>query len=130
MLSRNRLAPAITVADLDGAWPRLQRTRGTYNNGKDREMYSDWKDQVLPPVKTKSIQVYEVDSDRGTYWESNPFVPEIWDGIDVATDPWPTIKALSEAGYEVHVKSHAAYLEWLKARGDEPDEQIPYWELD
>ena len=93
-------------------------------------MYSDWKDQVLPPTKTKPIQVYEVDSDRGTYWESNPFVPEIWESGIVEEDPWPAIKALSEAGYEVHVKSHAAYLEWLKARGDEPDEQIPYWELD
>jgi len=77
-------------------------------------MYSDWKDQVLPPVKTKPIQVYEVDSDRGTYWESNPFVPEIWESGIVEEDPWPAIKALSEAGYEVHVKSHAAYLEWLK----------------
>ena len=28
---------------------------------------------------SKQVTVYEVDSDRGTYWESDPFVPEIWD---------------------------------------------------
>ena len=105
------------LADLDGAWPRLQRTRGTYNNRMDREM-------------RKPIQVYEVDSDRGTYWESNPYVPEIWESGIVEEDPWPTIKALSEAGYEVHVKSQAAYLEWLREQHMEPVEDTPYWELD
>jgi hypothetical protein len=64
-------------------------------------------------IEMKQITVYEVDSDRGTYWESNPFVPEIWESGIVEEDPWPTIKALSEAGYEVVIKSHAAYLQWL-----------------
>ena len=62
----------------------------------------------------QSVIVYEVDSDRGTYWESQPFIPEIWGEGSPDHDPWPIIKQLSEKGHEVTVKSHAAYLEWLK----------------
>jgi hypothetical protein len=61
----------------------------------------------------KSVIVYEVESDRGNYWYSLPFVPGIWEH-EVEEDPWPTVRELAEKGYEVTIKSHAAYLEWLK----------------
>ena len=51
----------------------------------------------------KSVIVYEVESDRGNYWESAPYVPEIWEQGVVEEDPWPTIKELTEQGYEVTV---------------------------
>ena len=68
----------------------------------------------------KSVIVYEVESDRGNYWESAPYVPEIWEQGVVEEDPWPTIKELTEQGYEVTVKSHAAYLEWLREQPERP----------
>ena len=62
----------------------------------------------------REVTVYEVDSDRGTYWESDPFVPEIWESGVVEEDPWPIVKAMVDEGYVVTISPHAAYLEWLK----------------
>ena len=70
----------------------------------------------------RPVIVYEVDSDRGTYWESDPFVEEIWLGAGSPDfDVWAIIQELSEKGHQVTVKSHAAYLEWLR----EQDPQLP-----
>ena len=68
---------------------------------------------------TREVIVYEVDSDRGTYWESEPFIPEIWGEGSPDHDPWPIIQLLTRKGHEVTVKSQAAYLEWLRERGEE-----------
>lgn len=64
----------------------------------------------------REVTVYEVDSDRGTYWESDPFVPEIWESGVVEEDPWPSIKAMVDKGYVVTINSHTAYLDWLRER--------------
>lgn len=53
------------------------------------------------------IWIYEVDSDRGIYWECDPDVPDIWDGGVIEEDPWPTIRAISEAGYQTIIQSQA-----------------------
>lgn len=67
----------------------------------------------------KDVTVYEVDSDRGTYWECDPCVPEIWESGIVEEDPWPTIKEISRNGYVVTVKSQEAYLDWLRDKIEE-----------
>lgn len=67
----------------------------------------------------REVTVYEVDSDRGTYWESDPFVPEIWESGVVEEDPWPSIKAMVDKGYVVTINSQAAYLDWLRERHGE-----------
>ena len=60
-----------------------------------------------------TVTVYEVDSDRGTYWECDPDVPELWESGIIEEDPWPTIRAISEAGYEVKVLSQESYRKWI-----------------
>jgi len=59
------------------------------------------------------VIVYEVDSDRGTYWECDPNVPGLWEECMIEEDPWPTVRAISEAGYEVKVLSQESYRKWL-----------------
>lgn len=90
----------------------------------------------------KQVTVYEVDSDRGTYWESDPFVPEIWDTkaipFGVAEGPHAdaivgsAVMKMAREGYEVTIKSQESYLLWLleNSKEEEPEVKIPYWELD
>jgi len=71
----------------------------------------------------KQVTVYEVDSNRGTYWESDPFIPEVWDTktmpLGVVEGPHAdaivasAVMKMAREGYEVTVKSHEAYLMWL-----------------
>lgn len=76
----------------------------------------------------KQVTVYEVDSDRGTYWESDPFVPEIWDSkafsLGVVEDGphadaivASAVMKMARAGYEVTIKSQESYLLWLSYQG-------------
>lgn len=91
----------------------------------------------------KEVVVYEVDSDRGVYWESDPFVPEIWDsklfsfgvvehGPHADAIVASAVMKMVRQGYEVTIKSQEAYLLWLleNSKEAEPEEKIPYWELD
>ena len=78
----------------------------------------------------REVTVYEVDSDRGTYWESDPFVPEIWDSkafsFGVVEDGphadaivASAVMKMSREGYEVTIKSQESYLLWLLDQGGE-----------
>jgi hypothetical protein len=69
----------------------------------------------------KQVTVYEVDSDRGTYWEfDDPDEGFIYfDGPDA--EMGANVMDLARRGHEVIVKSQEAYRNWLVEKHEPSD---------